>query len=618
MSKRKKKPTGLTDGETSPTSVALQLPSSTEAVPLTHSERAHKYAQDIVKGKILACRYIKQAAQRHLDDLKAAKKKGCRWDYDPAKADYVCRFIEMLPHVRGRWAAQKRLLKLEPWQIFIVCCLFGWIDRETRLRKYSEAYLEIPRKNAKSTLAAAICLYLAFADGEYAAEVFCGATTKAQAREVFNAARRMCIKSPEFCAEFGVEVATDSIYREEDGSKIIPLPRNPGDGASPSCAVMDEKHEHKTPVITDTMRTGMGARDQPLLLQITTAGVNIAGPCYEDRKEGISVLAKTTEETLDYLFVMIFTIDEGIDWKSMEAVMMANPNYGISVIPANIEKARRGALNSPYKQFIYKTKHLNIWGGAANGWMNMDKWNACANPALRIEDFRELPCFEGGDLAARTDIASRVKVFQRYELDDVLDEHGAVVLDEDGNYTKEWRVHYYVFGVHYVPSAKVRDGQHAHYFNWVTQKRMVEHPGEEIRLARIQVAILRDHKSFRYERIAVDPWGFTQMRQELEKEMPEGVVIELPQWGKYHGPAMNELEAAVLAKRVHHDGDPVLTWALSNVVMELDKWDNPTLTKEEDSKKIDPAAALVNAIYVATVSIGEPPVFADSVATFVS
>jgi phage terminase large subunit-like protein len=224
----------------------------------------------------------------------ASQKGDYPYRFDDAKAHRVCRFIEKLPHVKGKWAVPRRgesnNFMLQPWQIWIVCCIFGWVDKVTGFRRFNEAYIEVPRKNGKSMLAAAIGLVMLVMDNEHGAEVYSGATKEKQAKEVFRPAQLMVKRTPAIQRFFNIEVNAKSLTREDDGARFEPVVGNPGDGSSPSCAILDEVHEMKTPVLRETMVQGMGAREQALLLQITTAGTSTEGPCYLVRTECISVL----------------------------------------------------------------------------------------------------------------------------------------------------------------------------------------------------------------------------------------------------------------------------------------------------------------------------------------
>jgi phage terminase large subunit-like protein len=488
-----------------------------------------------------------------------------------------------MPHVKGKWArpqpGHSNLMKLEPWQVFITCCIFGWVDKKTGFRQFGEAYIEVPRKNGKSPWAAAIGHYMLAADNEYGAEVYCGATTERQAWEVFRPALRMAMKTPEYERCFGIEHAAKSIYREEDGSRFTPVVGNPGDGAMPSCAILDELHEHLNDNLIDTMRTGMVGREQALLLCITTAGSNLAGPCYAMRGTVAKVLAGQIDDPT--LFGVIYTLDEKDDWTSIDSLKKANPNYGVSVNPVKIEQELRRAVQSAHLQNIFKTKHLNIWVGAAAGWMNMQAWAACGDPSLKLDNFIGQPCYEGVDLAARIDLASRVKVYRK---------------------NVAGQTHYYVFGRHYVPQDVAMDGRHSHYAGWIQQEKLVAHPGPEIQLDFIEQELTEELPRFKHECIAFDQYSAQQMQQSLARKTREDVVITIPQTTQYLSEPMKEIEAAVMAGRLHHNCDPVLTWAMSNVVVRPDANDNIFPRKEQPDNKIDPVSALINAMNRAAVA----------------
>lgn len=276
-----------------------------------HTNRANKYARDVVNGKIPACLYIIQACKRHLDDLENSKKSRYPYVYDPVKGERMCNFMEKMPHVKGKWVGTT--IKLEPWQSFSYTCLFGWVRKKDGLRRFREFYGEIPRKNTKSTMGSGIGNYMFTADGEPAAEVFSGATSLDQAMEVFRPAWKMSKKTPAYLRKFGIELGgTDKnpgpMYSVETDSRFEPVVGKPGDGASPHCAIVDEYHEHDNDHMFDCFATGMGAREQPLLAVITTAGTNTEGPCYNKRLQAIKMLSG--KEDNPELFAVIYTIDE--------------------------------------------------------------------------------------------------------------------------------------------------------------------------------------------------------------------------------------------------------------------------------------------------------------------
>jgi phage terminase large subunit-like protein len=298
--------------------------------------------------------------------------------------------------------------------------LFGWVERDDPTRyRFRDAYIEVPRKNGKTTgFSAGIELYKFAADGECGAEVYIGATSEDQAKRTgFSAARTMALRSKALCEAFGITVNTKSLTRD-DGSVLKPVIARPGDGDSPSCAVCEEYHEHPTSELYDTMKTGMGARENPLALIVTTAGFNRAGPCYAVRQEVQKVLEGTLVN--ERLFGIIYTIDRedlienGGDPFSEATLRKANPNFGVSIDPKFLLDEARKAKESSRRQNTFLTKHLDVWVNAAVSWMNMAQWDELADPTLKIEDFYGEEGITGVDLANRIDLASKVIVFRRF------------------------------------------------------------------------------------------------------------------------------------------------------------------------------------------------------------
>ncbi|EOC1937746.1 terminase large subunit [Escherichia coli] len=298
---------------------------------------ANQYARDVVRGKIVACQFVIQACQRHLDDLMAEKSKSFRYRFDKDLAERAAKFIQLLPHTKGEWAFKRMPITLEPWQLFVICCAFGWVNKGTRLRRFREVYTEIPRKNGKSAISAGVALYCFACDNEFGAEVYSGATTEKQAWEVFRPARLMCKRTPMLTEAFGIEVNASNMNRPEDGARFEPLIGNPGDGSSPHCAVVDEYHEHATDALYTTMLTGMGARRQPLMWAITTAGYNIEGPCYDKRREVIEMLNGSVAERFQKWVEMgVLTVTAGaeVDYRYiLEEAKAANKISPVSESP---------------------------------------------------------------------------------------------------------------------------------------------------------------------------------------------------------------------------------------------------------------------------------------------
>ena len=246
-----------------------------------HAEIAETYCRDVLSGTIPACKWVRAACQRQADDL--ANQGSGRWLYEPSKGSKVCKFTELLRHVKGPKAGKP--IRLEPWQIFILMTVFSWVSRETGKRRFRRVYLECPKGQGKSLWSSAVALYMLALDGEAGAEVYSAATTRDQAKIVFGVAQQMARKSPEFCQRFGVEVSTHSIHIRDTMSWFRPLASeaNSLEGVNPHFVCIDELHAHENRSCYDNLVTAAVKRDQPLIWCITTAGSNREGVCYEVR-----------------------------------------------------------------------------------------------------------------------------------------------------------------------------------------------------------------------------------------------------------------------------------------------------------------------------------------------
>lgn len=335
---------------------------------------ANQYARDVVNGKILACRLTILACQRHLDDLERAKDPRWPYRFDKNKAERFLRFSQKMPHTSGDWARRKLRIDFEPWQKFALGVPFGWVRKDNGFRRFTEIYIEVPRKNGKSAIAAAVGNYMFCADGEYSAEVYCGATTEKQAWKVFAPALAMVKKLPALRQKFSIKPWAKKMTRP-DGSLFAPIIGDPGDGDSPSCAIIDEYHEHDTDALYTTMTTGMGAREQPITLIITTAGFDIASPCYEKRTQVVEILERIREgNENEHIFGIIYTIDDDDDWTQPEALIKANPNYDISVKGDFLRAKQLLAMSTPSQTNKILTKHFNKWVSSKAAFYNLQKW----------------------------------------------------------------------------------------------------------------------------------------------------------------------------------------------------------------------------------------------------
>ena len=540
---------------------------------------ANEYAKHVVAGEILACRWVQLACQRQLDDLKRFKGKNSPYRFNPKltdktgrefyPADNICAFIERLPHVKGPLAGEP--IALEPWQAFILTTVFGWVKPDGK-RRFRRSYIEVPRGNAKSTLSSTVALYMLAADREGGAEVYSLATTRDQARIVFGDAQTMARRSAGFRNRFSVNVGAHNMHVLQSGSKFEALSAEGStlDGLNIHFGCVDELHAHKTRSVYDVVETGTGKRDNSLLWVITTAGSNRAGICYEVRTFVTKLLERVFED--DTQFGIIYGLDDGDDWGSEEALVKANPNWGISVRPEILGPLQAKAMQLPSAVNNFKTKHLNEWVNADTAWMDMRAWEACGDASLDLDAFVGQPCWIGLDLASKTDIAAMVLVFQHPEM------AGA----------------YVAFGRYYLPEDTVNASGNSQYAGWMRTGRLVVTPGNVIDFSWIEADLLDAASRYAVQAVAFDPFQATQLST---RRLAEGLpMIEVRPTVLNFSEPMKTLEALVLQKKLAHDTDPVLTWMASNVVAHLDAKDNIYPRKERAENKIDGIVALIMAL----------------------
>ena len=529
---------------------------------------AQSYVQGVLDGSILACELIRQACERHQRDISRIGSPDWPYTYDLDAAERMARFSTRFPHVKGRWAVKHELFSPQPWQCFWYCSLFGWVHIETGFRRFRRGRLYVTRKQGKSFCAAPIGLYMLTADGEPGAEVYSGATNEKQAWEVFGPAKQMATMRPDFLARFGVQVNAKALVRTGTMAKFEPVIGKPGDGSSPHCSITDEYHEHTTDEQLATMETGMGARDQPLSIVVSTAGDNIAGPCRADWLECMDMLAQTVDN--ERLFALIYTIDKDDDWTSETALWKANPNLGVSVKVEDLLADQRDAINNVRKQGHFKIKHLNVWVQARDGFIDLLKWRSCGDPSLKIEQYLGRKCYLGLDLASKVDLCALELLFP----------------ETDGTFTR--------FGRYYLPRDTVDLAQNQHYREYEALGLLHVTEGNITDYEEIEADILEAAKQFEVAGLGYDPHEATMLVTRL---VAEGLpMVEFAANVRNFNEPMKQVEALILNKQFRHDGDKVMEWAMSNVLAKVDRGGRLYPYKETNEKKIDPFVALCMAM----------------------
>ena len=538
-----------------------------------YCRKAARYIERVLSGKIPACRFVRLACERQQADL--ARAKGGRWKFifDKAAANRVCAFIERLHHVKGPKAGQN--IHLEGWQCFILTVIFGWKNRKTGVRRFRKAYIEVPRGNGKSTMLSGIGLFMETADGEKGADVYSFATTKEQARIVFNDALAMTRGNRDFRDAFGVTALNHSIVVIGTNSTFRPKSADADtlDGLNTHCGIIDELHAHKTRYVFDVVESSITKRAQPLIVCITTAGFILDGICMEQRRTIAHILDGSIQD--DAYFGIIYTIDPGDDWQSEAALRKANPNWGVSVQPDAAISAQNSAKINTSAQKNFLTKYLDIWVNSDSAWLDMERYRRCIDRGIKREDFAGQYAIFGIDLASKIDISAIIRVFWRPDPD-----------------TGE--MHYYVFADYYLPEAAINGSDNPQYDGWRRAGFIHATGGEVTDLAALEGELMAEIPQYQTISVAYDPMQATQLSQNL---LQAGApMTEVPQTLKNLSEPMKLLQALIYAGRMHIEDNPATHWMMSNVVCHTDAKENIYPRKEKKDNKIDGAVALIMAV----------------------
>lgn len=537
-----------------------------------HVDDALAYARAVCAGDITASKWTRLACQRQLDDLARPIGPDWPWVFDADKAARPCEFLELLPHIKGKWAREGRLIELEPWQCFILTTVFGWVHSVTGLRRYKEGYVEVPRKNAKSTLSSGLALYMLAADGEHGAEVYSCATTRDQARIVFDDAKAMALKTPDLRQWLGVAILQHSITVAYTSSKFMPLAAEGStlDGLNVHFAVIDELHAHKTRSVYDVIDTARGAREQSLLWNITTAGTDRSGICYERRTHVTKVLDNIIQDPS--IFGVIYTIDENDDPFDPAVWPKANPNFGKSVLPDDMAAAARKAEAMPSALNNFLTKRLNVWVSGESPWMDMRAWDRCADADLReLSAHHGAKAYIGLDLAQKKDFAALSIAWQ----------------GEEGHWNVCTRL--------YLNELAIQESGNAHLTGWARQGYVQVTDGDLTDFDVVAEDLRTLCRQFDVQEIAFDPALSMYFAGKLiEEGLP---LVEITQRAIFFTPPLIQVENLVLEKKLRHDGNPVMAWMVSNLVVKVSKFNELMApTKERPENKIDGPIAMLMAL----------------------
>lgn len=537
---------------------------------------AKQYIEDVLKGVIPACKPVINAIKRHQNDLQTLTKQG--YYFDEKAAEKVLRFFSFLRHSKGKWAGT--VFELAPWQVFCLYVIFGW-KRSDGTRRFRDAYIEVPRKNGKTSLAAGISLYMLIADSEQGAEIYTGATTRDQAMICFEEAQNMVRKSPDLTKR--ATVYKYNIHVLPTASKMEPVSsdHNTLDGLNPHCVILDEIHAYKTSGLYDIFKSAVGARSQPLIFMITTAGFNKTWFCYGFRKSVLGILDGTLKD--ESTFGIIFTLDEDDDWQDPAVWTKANPNLGISVFPNYLESTVYTAVHvRPSEQINVKTKNLNVWTDASEVWIEKEFWDQGAGKVNK-QLLHNKPIYCGIDLSATNDITALA----------------GIIPDNDGSFDLLIKLYITERAVLRRKSDDMLPLQ-----EWINNGWLSVTPGNVVDYDYLYNDIEDWASLFDVQFIAYDRWNSSDIVKRLNNLLGETYVdtksvTKMQPFGQGYQSMSSPtkiFETLVLNNQLRHEGNPMLAWMLSNVELERDPAGNVKASKAKSSEKIDGIVATIMAL----------------------
>jgi len=546
---------------------------------MTTRKELINYSEQVINGQIIACQKHKWACQRFLRDLEHEGTEEFPFLFEEAKAKRFLDWMRLFKHTKGKLAGEY----IEPHiiQKFNFGNIYGWVHQKTGLRRFRKVYWQVGRKNAKSQSLACGGSYEASALGELMSEVYIGATKAEQSKIVWKEIKAQLSQCPELKGRF--KVAYGKIQHLKSDSFITALSKDAGktgDGFHVQTGIVDEYHAHKTSEIYDVLVSGMGARSQPLMIIITTAGFDLNNPCYKVEYKYVSqILEPDNPIENEQYFVMINELDVNEqgelldDIKDVRVWEKANPI--ICSYPEGIEYLKgelQAALDVPLKMRNFLTKNMNVWiNQREHGYMQMNKWSACK---AQLPDLGGLECYLGIDLSSKIDLTSVAFEF----------------ILPDGKIA--------IFSHSFMPedtiTAKLKTDK-VPYDSWVKQGWITATPGAVVDYNFVKEYIdqIVTENKWRVKEVCFDPWNASQFANEMTSSGYN--CLEIIQGMRTLSEPTKHLRELVYQKKVIHDGNPVLAWAMGNTVIRQDHNENIMLDKAKSSERIDPVAALLNA-----------------------
>lgn len=518
-----------------------------------------QYGKDIISGKIDVCEYVRLSVRRHFDDLQKQRTDEFPYYFDEKTGLRPVKFFHILRHWRGIF--YDKPFVPEPWQAWTLYVFYGW-KRLDGNRRFKYLYIEVPRKNGKTTFLAACTLYHILKDNENAPEVYFAATKEQQARLCLDEARQIAKQTPEVNKRVVVRKYSIEYPAKNGMMRSLGSDSDKQDGLNPSMAVIDEVHAHKHFGMFDKLDTAFGMRQQPTLMMITTAGSNRSYPCYDYRKGCIEVLRGIKKQ--ENLMSMIFTIDEDDDWKDNKVWVKANPSWPI-LNQAEFREDAESAMQFAHRETNFKNLKLNVWTDAASVWIKDDDWMKCAGEKKEPTG----PCYAGADFAESKDLC-------------------ALVIQWPGEirHVKAW---------FWIPEKKVREKEdRVDYWVWKKQGVIDVIPGDAIDHNYLAAEVLKILDRYHVQGLTYDKYGIGEavIQTMIDLGFPVTMLHPMKQQTTQYEAPISKMEQEILLQRVNHEGNPVLRWNMQNVVIFVDSYGGRKFNKSKVSEKIDGAVAL--------------------------
>jgi phage terminase large subunit-like protein len=528
------------------------------------------WARRVQAGKVVAGPHVRAACARHLADLERQVQLGIVWK--PQTARWAVAFFAHLMHTRGEWAGKPFVL--EPWQAFIIGSLWGWRDATTGYRRFREAYVEVPRKNGKSSIAAGVALLLAFFDEEPGARVYCAATKRDQAKLVWDHAKEIAGRTPALAKRIHLGAHTLSIAAASQKLEPLGADTDVLDGLDVHGAIVDELHAHRTSAMVDILKTATVARRQPLVFYITTAGKERKTICGAFHDYALQVLTSADGLVGVEWFSFIACGDDKDDWRKESTWRKANPNYGVSVSAAALKKDAAKAEQIPVNQSAFRRLHLNEWLQPDNRAIGLQQWAAAGRADVTLDALAGRRCFAGLDLSARLDVTALVLVFD----------------DPDGGIA--------LLPYFFIPedniAARVQRDRGAPFDAWVADGLVEATPGNLIDYQAIRRKLVELGALVQVDTVATDPWNAAALGTDIRADGFD--LVEVPQRMTTLSEPTKHLLALLESGKLRHPNHPCLDWMASNLALLIDARGNQMPDKGRSTGRIDGLVAAITAL----------------------